>query len=374
MSYSVDAERLLRQFLEFVRIDSPSFEEAKFEEVLTRELAALGLFAKNDATGREGAGNLMATLPGTDPTLPPILFATHVDTVEPGRGIKPRVEDGIVYTDGSTVLGADNKAAVAATLEAIRYLQAAKPRHGDVEFLYTWGEEQGLLGSAALDQAALRSRIGFVVDNHDMSKVVTQAPSQTTLVATYTGKAAHAGSEPEKGISAIVAAAQAIAQMPLGRVDFETTANVGKINGGSARNAIPERVVLEGEARSLDAQKLERQVATMTAALQAGADAVGARVEIKWQPQYHGYHLADDSLPVRIALAALATLGIDAHTGSMGGGTDGNHLVAKGVPCAVVGVGYAEIHSTRENIPVENLRRTAELIVAVAEETAKQAV
>lgn len=373
MATTIDRERLLSQFLEFVQIDSPSFEEAKFDEVLTRELAALGLSVHNDGTGRDGAGNLLAVLPGTDPNLPPILFGTHVDTVQPGYGVKPRVENGVVMTDGTTVLGADDKAAVAATLEAIRYLQATRPRHGDLEFLYTWGEEQGLLGAAAFDATRLRSRFGFILDNADMRKVVTRAPYQSTLVATYTGRAAHAGSEPEKGISAILAAAKAIAAMPLGRIDPETTANVGKIAGGSARNAIPEQAVLEGEARSLDEGKLERQVATMTAALEAGAVAVGARVDIKWQPQYQGYHLADDSLPVRIALAAVAALGLEPYIGSMGGGTDGNHLVAKGVPCAVLGLGFQEIHSTREHIAVDDLVRTAQLMVAVVEEMARQA-
>ena len=373
MTATIDRERLLRQFLDFVQIDSPSFEEAAFVEALTRELAALGLSVSNDGTGRDGAGNLLAVLPGTDPSLPPILFGTHVDTVQPGYGVKPRLEDDVVYTDGTTVLGADNKAAVAATLEVIRYLQAAKTRHGDVEFLYTWGEEQGLLGAAALDPSRLRSRIGFIVDNNDMRKVVTRAPYQTTLVATFTGKAAHAGSEPEKGISAILAAAKAVAAMPLGRIDPETTANVGKIAGGSARNAIPEQTVLEGEARSLDAGKLERQVATMTAAMEAGAAAVGARVDIRWKQQYQGYRLADDSPPVRISLAALRTLGLDPYVGSMGGGTDGNHLVAKGVPCAVLGVGYREIHSTREHVAVDDLVRTAQLMVAVVEEAARQA-
>ncbi|MHB1131821.1 MAG: M20/M25/M40 family metallo-hydrolase [Chloroflexota bacterium] len=371
---AIDRERLLGQFLAFVQIDSPSFEEARFDEMLSEELAALGLSVSNDRSGQDGAGNLLAVLPGTDPALPALLVGTHVDTVEPGRGVKPRVENGVVVTDGTTILGADNKAAVAATLEAIRHLQTAKPRHGDVEFLYTWGEERGLLGAAVFDAGRLRSRIGFIVDSSEMAKIVTRAPWQTTLVATFTGKAAHAGSEPEKGINAILAAAKAIAAMPLGRLDAETTANVGKIAGGTARNAVPENAVLEGEARSLDQAKLERQVGVMTRALEEGAAALGARVELDWQQQYQGYHLADDSPAVRVSLAALRALGLQPYLGSSGGGTDANHLVAKGVPCAVLGIGYEDIHSTREHIAVDDLVRTAQLLVNIVEETARQAV
>lgn len=370
---AIDRERLLQQFLAFVQVDSPSYHEARFESLLCQELAALGLAVRNDGTGRDGAGNLLAVLPGTDPSLPTIVIGTHVDTVEPGRGIKPRIVDGYVVADGSTILGADNKSAVAGTLEAIRYLQATRPRHGDVEFLYTWGEELGLLGAAAFDASQLRSHFGFIADASQMAKVVTRGPYRSVLRATIIGKAAHAGGQADKGVNAIWAAAKAVAAMPLGQVDPETTANVGTIAGGDGINIVPERATLESEARSFDETKLERQLGVMRATLEAGAAAVGARVEYTCERRYDGYHLADNSPPVRIALAALAGIGIAAYTGSSAGGTDANHLTAKGIPCVVVGTGYEEIHSKRERIAVEDVVRTAQLIVGLVEESARQA-
>lgn len=368
----IDMDRLVSQFLEFVQIDSPSFEETAFVERLMRGLRDLGLDPSNDGTGRNGAGNILAVVPG-NAAAQPVMISLHVDTVEPGRGIKPRVEQGVIRSDGTTILGADNKAAVAATLEAVRFLQASGARHGDIELVFSWGEERGLNGARALDISRLRSKIGFAPDGGGpLGSIVTRASYHDTIVAKFHGRAAHAGVEPEKGISALVAAARAINRMPLGRIDSETTANVGVIQGGTARNAVPERVQFEGEARSLDVQKLDRQTRLMRLAIESAAREVGATVEIDHTREYDGYSIGADELPVRIASAAASAVGLEASLTTTGGGSDANIYNAKGVRTVVLGMGGKAFHSTEENIAVADLARLAELLAAIVIEAGKQ--
>ncbi|MHB1004843.1 MAG: M20/M25/M40 family metallo-hydrolase [Chloroflexota bacterium] len=368
--YDIDGERLLAQFMEMVRIDSPSFEEKPFLDYLAGALKAMGLASHNDGSGQNGAGNLFATVPGTDPGAAAIVICTHVDTVQPGHSIKPRVEDGVVKSDGTTILAADDKAAVAATLEAMRYLLANRPPHGDVELVFTWGEERGLFGSRAVDPSQLKAKIAFIADGGEpIGAVVTRAPYQNTISARFVGKAAHAGVEPEKGISAIIAASKAIAHMQLGRIDEETTANVGRISGGTARNAVPEVVEIEGEARSLKGDKLARQTEAMRAAMEAGAAELGAKVEINISRSYDGYHVADDELPVRVAFAAARSLGLTPCTMPTGGGADANNFNQKGLRSVVLGCGWADVHSTREHIPVANLELLVQMLVSIVLES-----
>ncbi|MHB1032982.1 MAG: M20/M25/M40 family metallo-hydrolase [Pirellulaceae bacterium] len=364
---SIDGDRLVAQFLQFVQIDSPSLDEAPFVQALSQQFGALGLAATNDGTGQNGVGNLLAVLPGTDRAKAPVLFSMHMDTVEPGRGIRPRIADGIIRSDGGTVLGADNKAAVAAVLEAVRCLQAARPVHGDVELLFTWGEERGLRGSLAFDTSRLRSRIGFCPDGGGpVGTIITQAPYHSVVRATFIGRASHAGLEPENGINALTAAARALDRMPLGRIDAQTTANVGRITGGTARNIVPDRVEIEGEARSLDLCKLERQLCLMVEAMSTATRETGCTLETDVQRQYPGFHIGDGDLPVRIAAGAIEDLGLRASIESSGGGGDANNLNSKGIQTVVLGVGGNGFHSTTERIAVADLVHLAELIVVLA--------
>ncbi len=341
---------------------------------LATALGELGLTATSDDSGRDGAGNLLAVLPGTDPGAAPILLSMHMDTVEPGRGIRPQLRDDIITSDGTTILGADNKSAVAASLEAVRYLQTARPPHGDVELLYTWGEERGLMGARAFDVSRLRSRLGFSPDGGGpVGTIINRAPYHNALVATFIGRAAHAGVEPEKGISAIVTAGKALARMPLGRIDAETTANVGRIAGGSARNAVPERVEIEGEARSLDFARLQRQTEAMCEAMETAAQEMGARVEYQVIRNYDGFHVPEDALPMQIAKAAVAAVGLTPSVGSTGGGSDANIFCGKGIPMVVFGMGAQDVHSTRERIAVADLAKMAELLVALVEQSGRLA-
>lgn len=371
---SIERDRLVAQFLQFVQIDSPSFDEAPFVRVLTQRLSELGLATINDETGQNGAGNLLAVLPATDSAMVPVLLSMHMDTVEPGRGIKPQVEAGIIKTDGTTVLGADNKAAIAAVLAAARYLKAARPSYGDVELLFTWGEERGLRGSLAFDSSRLRSRIGFSLDGEGpVGTIITRAPYHSSVRATFLGRASHAGLEPENGINALAAAARALSQMPLGRIDAETTANIGRMSGGTARNVVPDLVEIEGEARSLELEKLERQLGSMVEAMESAARETGAKVQVDIQRQYCGFHIGDDELPVHIAAAAAEAIGLTPSIKSSGGGSDANIFNAKGIQMVVLGIGGNGFHSTREHIAVADLVLLAEFIAMLVVEVGRQA-
>ncbi len=363
---SPNQDRLIKQFVDFVQIDSPSFEEARFVSALTEELMNLGLAVENDRTGKNGAGNLFAVFPGTNRNLRPILLSMHTDTVEPGRGIKPRLENGHVRSGGPTILGADNKSAIAATLEVIRWLQSARPAHGDVELLFTWGEERGHRGAKAFDTSRLRSRIGFVPDGGaPLGTIITAAPYYDSIRAAFIGRAAHAGISPEKGISAIVMASKAILRMKLGRIDEETTANLGMISGGSGRNTVPERVEVEGEARSLILEKLKEQVRNMRSAMEDAAREAGGKVELENRREYDGFSIDREAAPIQIARAASKDVGFTPSITSTNGGSDGNEFNAKGIQTIVLGMGGQGYHSTQESITVEELVKLAEWIGAI---------
>ncbi len=368
-------DRLIKQFMELVRIDSPSFEEAHFVSALAGELMNLGLVAKNDQTGQNGAGNLFAVFPGTNRNLRPILLSMHTDTVEPGRGIHPHLEKGQLRSDGPTILGADNKSAIAAILEVVRWLQSARPEHGDVELLFTWGEERGHRGAKAFDTSRLRSRIGFVPDGGaPLGTIITAAPYYESIRATFIGRAAHAGISPEKGISAIVMASQAVRRMKLGKIDRDTTANLGRISGGSGRNTVPERVEIEGEARSLVLEKLEEQIRHMRSAMDEAAQEAGGKVEIDTKREYDGFSIGREEAPIQIALAASKDVGLIPSIASTNGGSDGNEFNAKGIQTIVLGMGGRGYHSTQESIAVEELVKLAELLGALIIEAGRQTI
>lgn len=370
--FMIDQERLTRQFLDFVRVDSPVFDEAPFGDLLGEELTKLGLSWENDRTGQNGAGNLLALLPGTAPGLPVILLCMHMDTVEPGRGITPRLENGQIRSDGTTILGADNKAAVASSLEAIRRLKAARPPHGDVEFLFTWGEERGHRGAKAFDYSRVRAKVGFVPDGGGpLGMVITRAPYYESIHAAFQGRAAHAGISPEKGINAIVMAGQALARIPLGRLDEETTANFGLIKGGAGRNTVPERVEMEGEVRSLDPAKLQIQVEKIKGVFESSAREAGGRALVTRKREYDGYRIRENDLPARIAVAASEAVGLLPVIASTCGGSDANELNANGVATVVLGMGGGGYHTFEEHISVGELVKCAEWIEALVTETAK---
>ena len=357
----VDPDRLISTFLELVAIDSPTGHEEEIGRVLEGKFTALGC-----STTKDEIGNIVAVYPGTrDGT---VLVATHMDTAGTDRGITPVIGgDGIIRSDGTTILGADDKSGIAGCLELLTLLQADPHiAHPTIEFVITVGEESGLVGSRQMDVSALNATHGFVLDTAGAMGAVTYwSPTSVYLTITFHGRKAHAGVEPEKGVSGIVAAARAIAAMTLGRIDEETVANIGMVTGGEARNVIPDLVVLNGMARSHDQAKLDAQIASMRAACESAAEATGATVHFEAEEIYRTYKIAEDALPYREAAAAIRSLGLELTARKSGGGTDGNYFNAKGIPCVALPTGMVDEHATSEHIAIDDLVMAAKVLFAI---------
>jgi tripeptide aminopeptidase len=372
MAASVNRDRLITHFLDLVRIDSPSFHEHAVADRLAGDLRSLGLEVRNDRSGPGGTGNLVAVLAGTRGM--PLALSAHLDTVEPGRGIKPRVENGIVRSDGTTVLGADCKAGLAIITEAIRIVLERRLAHGRLELLLTYGEERGHAGAKTLDLGGLRARLAVVLDGvGPPGTVLAQSPSYESFRATFRGLAAHAGLEPEKGVSALVGAAEAIRRLPLGRLDGDTTANVGLLRGGTARNAVPDLAEMEGEARSLVPQKLDRLIVRIRAAIEEAARDTGTRVELQMVREYQGYDLDESHPGVALALRAARQLGLASRLAAMGGGSDANTFNERCLPSVALGVGMEKPHSLDEHIAVEDVVHSTEYLIELITTAAEAA-
>jgi tripeptide aminopeptidase len=356
----IDRERLLKTFVALVRIDSPSGQEAALRADLEPRLQALGVETAVDATG-----NLVGRLPGQGE---PLLLSAHMDTV-PGRGIQPTVREGVVYSDGTTILGADDKSGIAVLLEVLTLLQqkglGAEQRPA-IEIALTVGEEVGLLGAKGLDVDRFQAKQALVLDmGGPINVVVNAAPASDKFDAVVHGRAAHAGANPEAGVNAIAVAAQGIAAMPLGRIDKETTANVGLIEGGSAVNVVPDRVALRGEARSHDVHKLDAQIRAMRSALEtAVAVNEGAALELAVERAYTSFRVdAESPLLQRLARAMDAMGEGPLMLQAGGGGSDANILNARGIAAVPISTGMAGVHTTGEHVALEDMARCARLVL-----------
>jgi len=361
-------------FVRLVGIRSPSLQEREMADAVKDFVRGVGFEASEDAsaalTGGD-CGNLIVRLPGRGEGTP-IALCAHLDTVPLERAPTVIVENGVVRTDGETILGADDKAAVTVLLLLLRDL-AHEPPAADVEFVFTAAEEIGLQGARALDASLLAAAAVFVLDSEgEPGTVIAAAPSLKAVTAEFRGVAAHAGIEPQHGRSAILAAARALAAMDLGRIDDETTANAGLIAGGSAVNIVPARCLVRAEARSRDEHKLAVQVAGMVEAITVAAAETGVDVEIDVEEHFQGYAHAADALPLRLADAALAEAGLEARHIGGGGGSDANVFNARGLPAVTLGVGFERVHSPHECIRLERLEqlyRVGHALVGVAGRT-----
>jgi tripeptide aminopeptidase len=358
-------------FLELAALPSPPGEERAVADRVTAELCGLGLVVEEDDAGQRlgsTTGNLYCRLEPTAPGMP-IFLCAHLDTVPPVGPIEPVVEDGIVRNAARTILGADNKSAVAAMVESARRLTAERRPHGGVELVFTPKEEIGLRGAEAFDCARLTAVVGFVYDQAGpIGEVILGAPFSTTLEVTFRGQAAHAGMAPEEGRSAIAAAARAIADMRLGRLDEETSANVGTIRGGVARNIVPDRCSFSAEARSHDESKLSDTVQELLDACSFAASLTGCEVETEVQRAFRGYRFGREDAPVRLARAALERRGYSPTFALSGGGADANIFNMRGLACLNLANGMAEIHSPQERIAVDDLEAMVEVTLALVDE------
>jgi tripeptide aminopeptidase len=336
------------------------------------ELADIGLDADEDDTGpRVGStmGNILCRLPARGANGTPLFLCAHLDTVPPEAAIEPVVDDGVVRNAAGTILGADNKAAVAVMLEAARRIVDERRPHAGVELLFTSKEEVGLVGAYAFDHTRLEARLGYVYDQAaPIGEIVVGAPTQKSIVARFHGRAAHAGMYPEEGRSAVLAAARAIADMRLGRVDERSSANVGLITGGTARNIVPEWCSLQGEARSHDARTVTTLVQEMLDAIAFAASVSDCTAETHVEDTYRGYAFADDEPAVRIAAEALQRMGYEPTTSLTGGGADANVFNERGLPCVNLANGMTDIHTPDERIAVADLEGMVDVTLAIVEE------
>jgi tripeptide aminopeptidase len=357
-------------FTSLAAVPSPPGDERGVADRVTRYLGALGLAVEEDDAGPRidsTAGNLYCRLDATAPGVPVFLCA-HLDTVPPAGAIEPVLEDGIVRNAGGTILGADNKAAVAAMLETARRLLEDGRPHGGVELVFTAKEEVGLVGAGAFDHTRLTARVGYVYDQAaPIGEIVLGAPHGRTMEVRFHGRPAHSGMHPEEGRSAIAAAGRAIADLRLGRIDDETTANVGRISGGTARNIVPEWCTLEAEARSHDERKLADLVQEMLDAFTFAASVEECEVETQVRQGYRGYRFRPDDLPVRLARTALERAGYEPQFALTGGGADANVFNERGLACVNLANGMANIHTPDEQIAVDDLFGMVEVSLALVE-------
>ena len=355
-------------FLDLAAIPSPPGEERAVADRVLAFLGELGLEADEDAAGAaigSQIGNVYCRLEATAAGRP-IFLNAHLDTVPATAPIEPVVQDGIVSNARDTILGADNKAAVAAMLCAVRDLVRGGRPHAGVELVLTPMEEVGLLGAKQFDTSRLAAEFGYCYDHAaPIGNVVLAAPTQQTLRLTFRGRAAHSGIAPEEGRSAILAAARAIAEMPFGRIDPETTSNVGLIEGGVARNIVAPECVAWAEVRSRDPQRLEQICAAMVDAANRAAEATGCEVEIQITGEYRGYRLSPGSRPVALACRALEASGAEISFIESGGGADANIFNAAGVTCVNLCNGMAQIHTADEHIAVDDLERMTGVTAAL---------
>ncbi|MBU9706798.1 MULTISPECIES: tripeptidase T [Paenibacillus] len=377
MTVEIVKDRIVQEFMELVQVDSETKHEQEISRVLKEKFNALGLeVVEDDSRERtgHGSGNLIVTwkAEGVEQA-PKIFFTCHMDTVTPGKGIKPQLgEDGWIRSDGSTILGADDKAGIAALFEAIRVVREQNIPHGQIQFVITAGEESGLMGARAMKPEVLDSDFGYALDsNGEVGSICIAAPTQARIEMRITGKSAHAGVNPEDGISAIQVASKAISKMKLGRIDKETTANIGSFEGGGATNVVCDFVLIRAEARSIVQEKVNHQIQHMREALETTTREFGAQGEFRSEVIYPAFSFTEHDEVVQVAQRAIQGLGMATSTFHSGGGSDANVFNGLGIPTVNLAVGYQNIHTTEEKIKADDLVKVAEVVVALIQETTK---
>lgn len=361
----VNEERLIKDFFQLVQIDSITRSEGNVSKVIQEMLKELGAeIYVDDAAEKVGSdtGNLIARIKG-GLDKPTVLFSCHMDTVVPGEGIIPIIKNGIIYSEGDTILGADDKAGIASIIEGIRNLKENNIEHGDIEIVFTIAEEGGLFGVKNLDYSKLKAKMGYVLDSDGKpGTIVVQGPAQDKIDIVVKGKSAHAGVSPEEGISAIQVASKAISMMKLLRIDEDTTANIGVISGGTSTNIVTEKVEIKGEARSTVEEKLNKQTEHMVECFKEAAKEFNTEVIVNTERVYSAFNLTEEDQVVKNAIKAANNLGFEVVVKATGGGSDTNILNTYGISTINLGVGMNKAHTTDENISVEDLVNSAKYV------------
>ncbi len=371
----INQQRIIDNFIAMVEIPSVSGREGKMRDYLRAELASRGIQVQEDQAGdilNGESGNLWVKIPGTIEA-ETVLFAAHLDTVAPGEGIKAYIEDGVIRSKGNTILGSDDKAAIAAIIEALDVLQENKIAHGPLELLFTVSEEQGLQGAKSFDFTRLDAAIAYALDaGGEPGTIIIQSPCQNELEYKVHGKAAHAGMNPENGINAIQAAAMALAKMPCGRIDQDTTCNLGIIEGGTARNIVADYCHIKGEARSLTRSGLDDITELLRDNFVNEVQKQGAQAEVDIKFLYPEIKLSQEDRVVKAAARAMESIGLLPRLISTGGGSDASIIHGQGIPCANLGIGMSNVHTCEEYIRVADLIKDAEVVLAIIREVSRQ--
>jgi tripeptide aminopeptidase len=371
----INRDRLAESFMILTSIDSVSQHETKISDEIRRILAPFAGDIIIDSAGEKvgsDTGNLIVKIKGNIDA-PPLMLNAHMDTVQPGVGVKPQFNNGVFTSDGTTVLGADDKSAIAIIIETLQILHENNLPHGPLEIVITICEEIGLLGAKNLDFNLLSSEYGFALDTADTECIVTRAPAAKRFEIIVHGKDAHAGADPENGINAILLASQAISGLTLGRIDSETTCNIGVIEAKGATNIVPNLVRIKGEVRSHDEVKLENVTRNIVDTFENVVSdyrkefATGElpRVEIDIENEFNRTFIPDDHRVVLLAQQAAENLGRQVKTKKTGGGSDANVFFGKGIFTGVIGTGMKEIHSVRESIRIEDMEKTVQLLLEI---------
>jgi tripeptide aminopeptidase len=362
--------RLYERFVRYCEVRSPTGEEREVADTLAAELGGMGLDVVEDdaaAAAGAGSGNLLARSPGTGEAW--LMFCAHIDTVPHKERVEVVDDDGVFRSRGETILGADNKAAVAVFMELIaRHVE--NPGPVGIEIVLTVAEEQGLRGAKAFDASQLHSRAGFVLDHAGpVGEVIVTTPTQQKILADFLGVEAHAGIRPEKGSNAIAAAAAAVSRMELGRLDEETTANVGLISGGTSGNVVPGHCAIHAEARSLDTERAAEVAGKIADACAWGASEHGCDVDVRIEELFRGYRVPKDSPALELAESGLRGAGLEPRRVAIGGGSDANVFRRDGFDCILLSNGTSDVHTSEERVPARALDKMLEVcerIVAAA--------
>ncbi len=368
----INSKRLGQRFKSLVEIDSLSRQEKDVAMALEKILIKMGATVCYD-TARELVGgncsNLVAKFKGSVDT-EPLFLCGHMDTVGPGNNIKVQFEDGIFRSDGTTILGSDDKSALAIILEVMDVILENKIDYPPVEIIFTVCEEIGLLGAKHFDYSLMNSKFGYILDSTDTQGIVTKAPGANKIIIKIFGKAAHSGAEPEKGISAILVASKAISGLKLGRIDEETTCNLGTIKGGVATNIIPEFVEIHGEARSHDAEKLKAVTDNILSAFYTAAESFKngsdlPRIEAIVENDFTQTNIAEDHRAIKLARKAAQNLGTALESKTTGGGADANVFFGKGIMAGVLGTGMTNVHTLNESVDIKDMEAAARLVIEI---------
>lgn len=364
----VNIDRITKTFLDLVTINSQTFRERKVADYIKNKIKSFGLVVIEDDVGSKingDCGNLLIRL-SANTNGPCLMFSAHMDTVNPGVGIEPQVVNGLITSKEDTILGADDKSGIASIIELIEVLVEKNIHHPEIEIVFTVAEEKGLSGSKNLDKDWIKADYCYILDGEGKpGKIVIRSPFQNSVEGMFKGKSAHAGVEPEKGINAIQAASIAISKMKLGRVDENTTCNIGYIKGGIAVNIVPDNTIIKGEIRSHVLKNLEKYTEKMIRNLNKGAEDIGAKVEVKVVREFDGYNFDINDEAVILANKAISELNIKTSYATSGGGSDTNIFNQAGIKAITLSTGMKNAHSTGENILIRDMVKTTEILLNI---------